>query len=428
MDNLLNFLIESGATMAVFYLFYRLLLKNQANFKAHRSYLLGAVIFSLAIPFINIPLEQTSNISSYNEIFLSPIVIENSANANSYGFFGIYSIGWIIYACGLLTFAAVFILQHKQLYKLIASGKTKNYKGYELVCTESTLAPFSFFNRIVVHSSDFSNPARLEMIIQHEMIHIRKLHSFDNYVINLMGIVHWFNPFFWLIKKELRNVHEYEADQETVKKTGKPVFYKNLLFNQVMNLDSISLVNNFNSSIKNRLLMLQKKSSVSGMLRGFIFIPLAIAMLFVFACNEENNGDSNKVNQTDKKINVSKSEQSKKETSADKDTESEDVFVRVENMPEFQGGGINKFRNYIQKNLEYPKKAVEKGIEETIYVKFIVETNGETSNVEIIKGKNDILKNEVKRAINNAPDWKPGTQRGQKVRVLFNIPVVFKLD
>ena len=428
MDNLLNFLIESGIALAIFYLFYLFLLKNQANFKAHRSYLLGAVIFSMALPFISISIAQTSNINSYNEILLSPIVIENNSTANFDGFLSLYFIGWIIYIGGLLTFAAFFILKHKQLYRLIKSGKTKIYKGYELVCTESALAPFSFFNRIVVHSSDFSDPARLEMIIHHEMIHIKKLHSIDNYLVNLMGIVHWFNPVFWLIKKELRNVHEYEADQETVKNTGNPAFYKNLLFNQAMRVDSLSLVNNFNSSIKNRLLMLQKKSSVSGMLRGFIFIPLAIAMLFVFACNEENNGDSNKVNQTDKKINVSKSEQSKKETSADKDTESEDVFVRVENMPEFQGGGINKFRNYIQKNLEYPKKAVEKGIEETIYVKFIVETNGETSNVEIIKGKNDILKNEVKRAINNAPDWKPGTQRGQKVRVLFNIPVVFKLD
>ena len=417
MDNLLNFLIESGIALAIFYLFYLFLLKNQANFKAHRSYLLGAVIFSMALPFISISIAQTSNINSYNEILLSPIVIENNSTANFDGFLSLYFIGWIIYIGGLLTFAAFFILKHKQLYRLIKSGKTKIYKGYELVCTESALAPFSFFNRIVVHSSDFSDPARLEMIIHHEMIHIKKLHSIDNYLVNLMGIVHWFNPVFWLIKKELRNVHEYEADQETVKNTGNPAFYKNLLFNQAMRVDSLSLVNNFNSSIKNRLLMLQKKSSASGMLRGLIFIPLAILVLFVFACSQENKEDPNKYEQTEET-----------EISEKKKTEKEEAFVRVENMPEFQGGGLNKFRAYIQKNLEYPQEAKNKGVEETIYVEFIIETNGEISNVAVIRGENENLKNEVKRAINNAPDWEPGTQRGEKVRVLFNMPVVFELD
>ncbi|MGM0498407.1 MAG: M56 family metallopeptidase, partial [Bacteroidota bacterium] len=356
MTNLLNYLIESGATLAVFYLFYLLILKNQANFKVNRSYLLGAVIFALALPFINIPIEQTPSVNSYSEIFLSPVTIDANAAENTDGLLNLQNIGWAVYAFGLLTFAGAFLLQHRQLHKLIKSGKAKNYKGYELVCTESTLAPFSFFNRIVVHNKDFSDPARLEMIIQHEMIHIRKFHSIDNYIITLMGIIHWFNPFLWLFKRELRNVHEFEADQETVEKTGNPGFYKNLLFTQAMRVDSLSLVNNFNSSIKNRLLMLQKKSSVSGMLRGLIFVPLTVAMLFVFACNEEDEGDSNKINQSGKEINESESKTNKKETSSDKENENENekTFVRVENMPEFQGGGINKFRNYIQKNLEYP--------------------------------------------------------------------------
>lgn len=163
--------------------------------------------------------------------------------------------------------------------------------------------------------------------------------------------------------------------------------------------------------------MLQKKSSVSGVFKGLIFVPLALAMLFVFACSDENNGDPNKNEQTNKT-----------KISKNKKAEKEDLFVKVETMPEFQGGGINKFRSYIQKNLEYPEEAAEKGIEETVYVKFIVETNGEASNVEILKGEHASLKNEVKRVIKNAPDWKPGKQRGQTVRVLFNMPVVFQLD
>jgi protein TonB len=131
------------------------------------------------------------------------------------------------------------------------------------------------------------------------------------------------------------------------------------------------------------------------------------------------------------------------ETEADEDTrvdidafaqeeeeeeEEQQIFVVVEDMPTFKGGGVSSFRNYVQKNIEYPTVAAENGIEGTVFVKFVVDTDGGISNVQIMRGVDPSLNEEAKRVIRNAPEWEPGTQRGKPVRVQFTIPIVFQLQ
>ena len=131
------------------------------------------------------------------------------------------------------------------------------------------------------------------------------------------------------------------------------------------------------------------------------------------------------------------------ETEADQDTEvqidafadqeeeeeeEQQIFVVVEDMPTFKGGGVSAFRNYVQKNIKYPTVAAENGIEGTVFVKFVVDTDGGISNVEVMRGVDPALDDEAKRVIRNAPKWEPGKQRGKPVRVQFTIPIVFKLQ
>jgi protein TonB len=131
------------------------------------------------------------------------------------------------------------------------------------------------------------------------------------------------------------------------------------------------------------------------------------------------------------------------ETEADQDTEvqidafaseeeeeeeEQQIFVVVEDMPTFKGGGVGAFRNYVQKNIEYPTVAAENGIEGTVFVKFVVDTDGGISNVTIMRGVDPALDEEAKRVIRNAPEWEPGQQRGKPVRVQFTIPIVFQLQ
>ncbi|MFP4620017.1 MAG: energy transducer TonB [Bacteroidales bacterium] len=112
----------------------------------------------------------------------------------------------------------------------------------------------------------------------------------------------------------------------------------------------------------------------------------------------------------------------------EEEEEEKKVFVVVEDMPEFKGGGINAFRQYVQKNLKYPTVAAENGIEGTVFVKFVVDTDGGISNVAVMRGVDPSLNGEAMRVIRNAPKWEPGQQRGKAVRVQFTIPIVFKLQ
>ncbi|MGM0530889.1 MAG: energy transducer TonB [Bacteroidota bacterium] len=112
----------------------------------------------------------------------------------------------------------------------------------------------------------------------------------------------------------------------------------------------------------------------------------------------------------------------------EEEEEENQIFVVVEDMPEFKGGGINAFRKYVQENIKYPTVAAENGIEGTVFVQFVVDTDGGISNVTVTRGVDPSLNEEAIRVIRNAPEWEPGQQRGNPVRVQFTIPIVFRLQ
>jgi periplasmic protein TonB len=113
-----------------------------------------------------------------------------------------------------------------------------------------------------------------------------------------------------------------------------------------------------------------------------------------------------------------------------KEEEEEDkqVFLIVEDMPSFQGGTIENFRNYIQATVKYPALAMENSISGTVYVSFVVNRRGEVSNINIVRGVDPSLDEAVISALKQAPKWEPGKQRGKPVNVSFSIPVKFILQ
>jgi protein TonB len=104
---------------------------------------------------------------------------------------------------------------------------------------------------------------------------------------------------------------------------------------------------------------------------------------------------------------------------------SDEPFIMVEVMPSFKGGDINKFRDYIQKRTNYPQEAIDKKIQGRVFLTFIVETDGSVSNVTVVKGVDPLIDNEAVKAIQSSPNWSPGLQRGQPVRVRFSMSLAF---
>jgi protein TonB len=106
-------------------------------------------------------------------------------------------------------------------------------------------------------------------------------------------------------------------------------------------------------------------------------------------------------------------------------TPTDEPFFLVEVMPSFKGGGLDKFRIWVQNRTTYPKEAVDLKIRGTVFLTFIVEKDGSVSNVTVVRGVNPLLDNEAVKAISESPKWTPGLQRGEAVRVRYSIPLNF---
>ena len=106
----------------------------------------------------------------------------------------------------------------------------------------------------------------------------------------------------------------------------------------------------------------------------------------------------------------------------------EEIFIKVEDMPKFNGGGINEFWKYVQEHVEYPEEARDIGLQGKILVYFVVNQKGNITNIEVKRGIHPLLDNEVVKTLNEAPLWEPGKQHNRPVKVCFSIPVVFKIS
>jgi len=110
----------------------------------------------------------------------------------------------------------------------------------------------------------------------------------------------------------------------------------------------------------------------------------------------------------------------------EEEVEEQQIFMVVENAPAFPGGDAGRMK-FLQDNIKYPQMARESGIQGTVYVTFVVERNGNVSDVKILRGIGGGCDEEAVRVVQNMPKWEPGKQRGKPVRVQFNMPIKFTL-
>lgn len=111
----------------------------------------------------------------------------------------------------------------------------------------------------------------------------------------------------------------------------------------------------------------------------------------------------------------------------DEEEEEAQIFTVVESMPGFPGGET-AMKRYLAENIQYPQMARESGIQGRVFVTFVVEKDGNVTDVRVLRGIGGGCDEEAIRVIKNMPRWDPGKQRGKPVRVQFNMPIMFKLN
>jgi TonB family protein len=301
-------------------------------------------------------------------------------------------------------------------------------------------------------------------MLAHELEHIKQGHSFDVIILELLTAFQWFNPFMWVLRRAIRENHEYLADQAVLNSGVSRGEYKKLLINQFVG-GQLVIANNFNYSIiKNRIKMMSKiKSPKLATTKTIIGVLVAVALIIAFACEQKEsaliendktehsvtvtlsgeilklNGESADIEKLIAIISQSGGTMTYKDSTGQTilmkrlskkpeiNLDDEQVFFMVEEMPEFPGGEM-ALRQFIANNVDYPDDAQKGGIQGKVYVTFVVSKDGSVADAKIARGVNPSLDAEALRVVNSLPKWIPGKQRGEFVNVSYTVPINFVLQ
>ena len=332
---------------------------------------------------------------------------------------GIELVYWIVAA---LLSARLFV-QLGSILRLARQCPTQEVDGIIIHRISREKGPFSFFRWIFI-CPDAHNGEELHEILTHERTHARQWHSVDVLVGELACIACWFNPFVWLMRREIRTNLEYLADERVLATGHDAKVYQYHLLGLSHHKAAATIYNSFNVlPLKKRIIMMNKKRTRKiGRTKYLMFLPLAALLMIV--SNIETVARS--VQHINKDVPTTESTKLEAPAVASKDTA--DIFEVVEQMPEFPNGGMAGLMQYLSQNIRYPEAAKKAGTQGRVTVQFVVEKDGSISNVSILRGVEPDLDKEAVRAISEMPKWKPAMQRGETVRVKYTVPVMFRLD
>jgi len=275
-----DFLIYQGKAaiaLAVFYMFYRLLLSKETFHRFNRIVLLGTAALSFILPLCVITLKKVvvlPAITASSETIVGDVA-ETAAMVPE-----ISEPIWPVILCSLFAFGALAVLVHVAISiigirRIIRSGSHEALEsGENLVITETDTAPFSWMKYIVISREDYESG--YSQILTHEKAHIALRHSWDILFVDMITALQWFNPAIWMLKADLRALHEFEADDAVLRSGVNIREYQYLLIRKAVSKSGYSVANSFNhSTLKARItMMLNKKSSRMSVWKALYVIPL----------------------------------------------------------------------------------------------------------------------------------------------------------
>ena len=488
------YLLKVNVAFVLFYAFYRLFFYKDTFFKLRRAILLAFFGLALFYPLLNIQdwVRQQEPIADVIYMY-SAMLPEATAKADAAASVDWY--GWLLGSLGFIYWGIVaflcgrFLVQLSSILWLAHTSERVVIHKTPVYALRKAAGPFSFFRMVFLHPESHSDKETDE-ILTHECKHVSQWHSIDVILSEMMCMACWFNPFVWLLKREVRHNLEYLADNTVIQSGYDSKSYQYHLLGLAHHQSVTTLYNSFNVlHLKNRIMMMNKKRS-PGIVRTkyLIFIPLvgilmllsnieAVARLTVRLANEATVSNAmvtatgilvDETGQpligasvvvkggkertiTDRKGAFSlevpanailrcsyQGRESQEVLAADMTNNThlslssksremnEQVFTVVEKMPSFPGGDAELLK-YIATNIKYPKESQDNGEQGRVICSFIVGRDGSVNNPEVLRGVTPLLNEEAVRVINTMPRWNPGMQRGKAVAVKYTVPITFRL-
>jgi TonB family protein len=395
----------------VLYSYYALALKNNSFHHWNKRFILLAVIACLFIPTLQFAMNVAPAPSQQlNMIVVCAYVTKNVQQA------GIDFSSWL--PGGIYIFIALLLLLNMvrnwmQVKRLARGGQKTQFEGYQLITHPQVKSTFSFFHNIF-WSEDLSHESpEGRQILKHELEHVRAGHTGEKLFMQVICCICWFNPFFYLLKKELTMVHEFLADKAATKEEAREDYARTLL-QATLQTRLPLLINSFGQApVKRRILMLFNHHSSHSLIKKIIIFPLVLALGFAIGCQQDLDLDTkNIIDPT---------------TVATQAAKHAEVYTFVSDPPNFPGGE-EALARYLSQTIRYPKEARERNITGTVFVNFVVDPQGNVTQAKTVGAvKGGGLEQESVRVVAAMPKWNPGRQEGKAVSVAFNLPIKYAL-
>ncbi len=479
MNPTLIYLFKVNIAIALFYMFYRLFFANDTLWKARRFYLIFSVLISFAYPLFSIEYWLQGQKQVQELVMTYAQLPEFTINADKG--FSLLSVGFLFTAVYLTVSSVLLVrllLQLISILKIKRSGVFETMQNTMVMTINKEIAPFSFFGTIYINPA-LHNEEETRQILLHELTHVHQWHSMDVIISELLCIAFWINPATWLLKREIRQNLEFLADNKVINSGFDSKSYQYHLLQLSYQTPEFRLTNKFNVlPLKKRIIMMnQKKSSKSTVLKYLLIVPLTFSLIVVSNAetlvtkaksllsnesvtvnshpvkakteseplvaktkstlnNESVTATNQSVTQTEPQklseltvVGYAPSQENAtpiKEKATTAKDEDNSIFIVVEQMPKFPGGDQAMFK-FLSDNIKYPVKAQVKGTQGRVICQFVIDIDGVIQDVTVVRSVDPDLDAEAVRVIKSMPKWTPGKQRGQAVRVRYTMPVNFKL-
>lgn len=275
--------LKSIALSGICFSYYTLFLKNTLLHQYNRFYLLATLVISLIGPFVQLDFLQVNEdqVAGIGQtmIYLNEIQRTPAVQQTDWNFIALrFSAGISML---LLAYLAFGILK---IYQIKYSHQVKSSDGIEIIETDLENAPFSFLNLLFWKKSIDLSSEHGQKIFQHELAHIRQKHSYDRLFCQLTASIAWFNPFHWLIQKELQNIHEFIADREAIQHGDVQTFAQMMLQSHYGNEFLNPSHSFYYSSLKRRIMLLTtSKNPTHAYFRKVSVLPVLAAAMALFS-------------------------------------------------------------------------------------------------------------------------------------------------
>lgn len=296
METLLLHIVQSSFCLSLLYLGFVCLLRNTTRFHFNRSLILWGCLVCTLLPFVRVQLKEETFVripiaAIHSMVQQNDVEIIQEEQQDEFSSTWIPSSSSYVmvlaacYAIGCLPVLLMIMLSRFRIRAIIRHAVCYEQDSYKLYVTPEQGDSFSWGRSIIVPKEVYDSKAEFEEVLIHELSHLRRRHSLDVLLMQWLVTVHWFNPFVWLLRRELLDIHEYQADNDVINQGINATQYQLLLVKKAVGSRLYILANGFNhSKLKKRItMMLKKRTNRMSQLRAFLFVPLVVGAVYSFA-------------------------------------------------------------------------------------------------------------------------------------------------